>query len=153
MERLDLSTRTSRIALCPGPRPWGFADSFADFVGLLGVSNHGVAGRAARALAAAAGLPGYEVLQYHHSTCGAPGPPSLSSLTAGPERRPELLSYLGASGLTLVAYSPLLGGAYGRRDKPMGPDYDHPGTPRGSPRCGRWRLRRGPPPIRSCSPG
>ncbi|GGT11358.1 hypothetical protein GCM10010271_12620 [Streptomyces kurssanovii] len=42
----------------------------------------------------------------------------------------ELLSYLRADpGLTLVAYSPLLGGAYSREDKPLPPDYDHPGTP------------------------
>jgi aryl-alcohol dehydrogenase-like predicted oxidoreductase len=40
------------------------------------------------------------------------------------------MSYLRAEpGLTLVAYSPLLGGAYVREDKPLPPDYDHPGTP------------------------
>jgi aryl-alcohol dehydrogenase-like predicted oxidoreductase len=28
-----------------------------------------------------------------------------------------------------VAYSPLLGGAYVRSDKPLGPEFDHAGTP------------------------
>ena len=53
----------------------------------------------------------------------------------------DLLSYLRdsgrsglraspGSGMTLVAYSPLLGGAYTREDKPLGPEFDHPGTER-----------------------
>ena len=33
-------------------------------------------------------------------------------------------------GLPLVAYSPLLSGAYVRPDKPLGPEFDHAGTPR-----------------------
>lgn len=47
----------------------GFAELVAEgTVGLLGVSNHAVwRVERARALAAAAGLPGYEVLQYQHS--------------------------------------------------------------------------------------
>ncbi|CAM5633674.1 hypothetical protein SATRM34S_06202 [Streptomyces atroolivaceus] len=85
----------------------------------------------ARALAAAAGLPGYEVLQYQHShlragsTCRA-----TSSRTAAPATpAPELFGYLRAEpALTLVAYSPLLAGAYVREDTPLPPDYDHPGT-------------------------
>ena len=74
-------------------------------VGLLGVSNQAVwRVERARAIAAAAGLPGYEVLQYEHS-------------------------YLRAEpGLTLVAYSPLLKGAYVRPDR-LPAEYDHPGTP------------------------
>ena len=41
-----------------------------------------------------------------------------------------MLSYLRAEpGLTLVAYSPLLSGGYVRADKPLGPTYDHAGTP------------------------
>jgi hypothetical protein len=32
-------------------------------------------------------------------------------------------------GLALVAYTPLLSGAYVRADKPLGPDFDHAGTP------------------------
>ncbi|MFL1433075.1 MULTISPECIES: aldo/keto reductase [unclassified Nocardiopsis] len=101
-------------------------------VGLLGVSNH-PAWRVerARGLAAAAGVPGYEVLQYHHSylrprtdigdsVCpeghlGAAGSDILTYLRAEPE-------------LALVAYTPLLSGAYTRADKPLPRDYDHPGT-------------------------
>lgn len=102
-------------------------------VGLLGVSNQAVwRVERARALAAAAALPGYEVLQYQHSHLrprfDVPGDfsPDGSLGHAGP----ELLGYLRSEpALTLVAYSPLLAGAYDRDDKPLPPDYDHPGTP------------------------
>ncbi|POX48146.1 aldo/keto reductase [Streptomyces sp. Ru72] len=112
----------------------GFAELVAEgTVGLLGVSNHAVwRVERARALAAAAGLPGYEVLQYQHSY--------LRPRTDIPEEifpdgslggtTAELLSYLRAEpGLTLVAYSPLLKGAYARQDVPLPRDFDHPGTP------------------------
>jgi aryl-alcohol dehydrogenase-like predicted oxidoreductase len=32
--------------------------------------------------------------------------------------------------MTLVAYSPLIGGGYVRSDKPLGAEFDHPGTER-----------------------
>ncbi|WP_420309924.1 aldo/keto reductase [Streptomyces sp. YS-B37] len=112
----------------------GFAELVAEgTVGILGVSNH-AAWRVerARALAAAAGLPGYELLQYQHSylrpRTDVPSElfPDGSIGTVGP----DLFSYLRAEpGLTLVAYSPLLAGAYTREDKPLPADYDHPGTP------------------------
>ncbi|MFD9326035.1 aldo/keto reductase [Streptomyces sp. NBC_01356] len=112
----------------------GFGELVAEgSVGLLGVSNHAVwRVERARSLAAAAGLPGYEVLQYHHShlrprtdvPSGLFPDGSLGGAGA------ELLGYLRAEpGLTLVAYSPLLTGAYVRQDKPLPADYDHPGTP------------------------
>ncbi len=112
----------------------GFAALVAEgTVGLLGVSNQAIwRVERARALAAAGGLPGYEVLQYQHSHLrpryDVPGDlfPDGSLGHAGA----ELLGYLRAEPpLTLVAYSPLLGGAYGRADKPLSADYDHPGTP------------------------
>jgi aryl-alcohol dehydrogenase-like predicted oxidoreductase len=112
----------------------GFADLVSEgLVGLLGVCNHwSWKVERARAIAAAAGLPGYEVLQYQHSY--------LRPRTDLPARRsPEgsqglidgdVLTYLKAEpGLTLVAYSPLLTGSYVRADKPLERDYDHPGTP------------------------
>jgi aryl-alcohol dehydrogenase-like predicted oxidoreductase len=111
-----------------------FAELVAEgTVGLLGVSNH----RAwrverARALAAAAGLPGYEVLQYQHSYL-RPRTDFPSPLS--PDGEPgfataDLFSYLRAEpDLTLVAYSPLLSGAYVRADKPLDAEYGHPGTP------------------------
>ncbi|PZG20298.1 hypothetical protein C1I98_37575 [Spongiactinospora gelatinilytica] len=87
----------------------------------------------ARNLAAAAGLPGYEVLQYHHTY--------LRRRTDRPTlRSPDgdigvvdgnLLGYLRAEpALALVAYSPLLGGGYVREDKPLDAALDHPGTAR-----------------------
>ncbi|ALO97610.1 Putative reductase [Streptomyces hygroscopicus subsp. limoneus] len=102
-------------------------------VGLLGVSNHAVwRVERARALAAAAGLPGYEVLQYQHSylrpRTDVPSELFPDGSLGGADA--QLLNYLRAEpGLTLVAYSPLLTGAYTRADKPLPPDYDHPGTP------------------------
>ncbi|MGR3868259.1 aldo/keto reductase [Streptomyces graminifolii] len=112
----------------------GFAELVAEgTVGILGVSNHATwRVERARALAAAAGLPGYELLQYQHSylrpRTDLPSGlfPDGSIGTVGP----DLFSYLRAEpGLTLVAYSPLLAGAYTREDKPLPADYDHPGTP------------------------
>jgi len=112
----------------------GFAELVAEgTVGLLGVSNHWAwRVQRARGLAAAAGLPGYEVLQYQHSylrrRSDIPGhfsPDGELGAVGG-----DLLSYLRADpALALVAYSPLLNGAYTNPGKPLGADYDHPGTP------------------------
>ena len=102
-------------------------------VGLLGVSNHwSWRVERCRQLAAAAGLPGYEVLQYHHTY--------LRQRTDMPTRHSkdgelgvaggDLLDYVRHNpSLTLVSYSPLLGGSYTRADKPLGPEHDHSGTP------------------------
>jgi aryl-alcohol dehydrogenase-like predicted oxidoreductase len=101
--------------------------------GLIGVSNQWAwRVERARSIAATAGLPGYEVLQYHHTY--------LRQRTDRPTLRSpdgqlgvvggDLLSYLRAEpGLSLVAYSPLLGGAYVRGDKPLPTELDHAGTP------------------------
>ncbi|MCX3062456.1 aldo/keto reductase [Streptomyces beihaiensis] len=111
----------------------GFADVVAGGVaGLLGASNHwSWRIERARALAAAAGVPGYEVLQHHHSYLrqrtdipSLRSPDGNQGLTSG-----DLLSYLRANPeLTQVAYSPLISGAYVRDDKPLGPGFDHAGT-------------------------
>ncbi|MFH8440573.1 aldo/keto reductase [Streptomyces sp. NPDC018026] len=102
-------------------------------VGLLGVSNQAMwRVERARALAAAAGLPGYEVLQYQHSHLRPrfDVPSEFSPYGSLGHAGAELLGYLRAEPeLTLVAYSPLLAGSYVREDKPLPPDYDHPGTP------------------------
>jgi aryl-alcohol dehydrogenase-like predicted oxidoreductase len=103
-------------------------------VGLLGVSNHwSWKVERSRAIAAAAGLPGYEVLQYQHTylraRTDAPGrrsPEGSQGFIAG-----DLLNYLKSNPeLALAAYSPLLSGAYTRADKPLESDYEHPGTQR-----------------------
>ena len=101
--------------------------------GLLGLSNHWAWQlERARSLAAAAGTARADVLQYHHTY--------LRMRTDIPDRRfsPDgeigvadgsILSYLRAEpGMALVAYSPLLNGAYTRPDKELDRGYDHPGT-------------------------
>jgi aryl-alcohol dehydrogenase-like predicted oxidoreductase len=106
-------------------------------VGLLGVSNHWAwQVERARALAAAAGLPGYEVLQYQHSYLrprtdlpGSRSPDGMPGMADG-----DLLSYLRAQPqLTMVAYSSLMRGGYVRPDKLQAPEFaeynNHPGTP------------------------
>ena len=102
-------------------------------MGLLGVSNHWAwRVERARGLAAAAGLPGYEVLQYHHSYLRPRSdlPGQLSPDGDQGAVGAELLSYLRAEPrLTMVAYSPLLKGGYVRPGKPLDPEFDHPGTP------------------------
>ncbi|HZU58412.1 MAG TPA: aldo/keto reductase [Actinocrinis sp.] len=112
----------------------GFASLVSEgTVGLLGVSNHwSWKVERARALAAAAGLPGYEVLQYQHSYLRGRTEMSTALSRDGHQGivGGELLSYLRAEpDLALVAYSPLLNGAYVREDKPLGDAYDHAGTP------------------------
>jgi aryl-alcohol dehydrogenase-like predicted oxidoreductase len=111
----------------------GFAELVAEgTVGLLGVSNQAVwRVERARAIAAAAGLPGYEVLQYAHSYL-RPRTDVPSDMfpdgTLG-HAGPDLVTYLRADpALTLVAYSPLLKGAYTHPDR-LPADHDHPGTP------------------------
>jgi aryl-alcohol dehydrogenase-like predicted oxidoreductase len=111
----------------------GFAALVAEgTVGLLGVSNHWAwRVERARRLAAAAGLPGYEVLQYHYSylrpRTDRPGPLSPDGeqgVLGG-----DLLSYLRAEPrLAPVAYSPLLAGGYVRSDKPLDAEFGHPGN-------------------------
>lgn len=111
----------------------GFAELVAEgTVGLLGVSNHATwRVERARALAAEAGLPGYEVLQYAHSHLRprTDVPEALFPDGSLGHAGPDLLSYLRAEpGLTLVAYSPLLKGAYTHPDR-LPRDFGHPGTP------------------------
>ncbi len=111
-----------------------FAELVAEgTVGLLGVSNHWAwRVERARSLAAAAGLPGYEVLQYHYSYL-RPRTDLPGQLSPDGEQGvlgSDLLSYLRAEPqLAMVAYSPLLNGSYVRPDRPLDAMFDHPGTP------------------------
>ncbi|MER5495520.1 aldo/keto reductase [Streptomyces sp. NPDC002490] len=112
----------------------GFAALVAEgAVGLLGISNHWAwKVERARAIAAAAGLPGFEVLQYSHSYLRrrTDRPDASSKDGAYGIADGDVLSYVRADPtLALVAYTPLLSGAYTREDKPLGPDFDHAGTP------------------------
>ncbi|HMH91724.1 MAG TPA: aldo/keto reductase [Streptosporangiaceae bacterium] len=111
-----------------------FGELVADgAVGLLGLSNHWAwQVERARGLAAAAGSARADVLQYHHTY--------LRMRTDIPDLRfsrdgeigvadGSILSYLRAEpGMTLVAYSPLLNGAYACPGKKLDRAYDHPGT-------------------------
>lgn len=111
-----------------------FGELVADgMVGLSGLSNHWAwQVERARVLAAAGRSARADVLQYHHTY--------LRMRTDIPDLRfsrdgeigvadGSILSYLRAEpGITLVAYSPLLNGAYTRPDKELDRAYDHPGT-------------------------
>jgi aryl-alcohol dehydrogenase-like predicted oxidoreductase len=134
MERLDLLYAHIEDRTVPLQETVeGFAALVAEgTVGVLGASNHAVwRVERARALAAAAGLPGYEVLQYQHSHLRprTDVPDDLFPDGSLGHAGAELTSYLRAEpALTLVAYSPLLKGAYAHPDR-LPHDYDHPGTP------------------------
>jgi aryl-alcohol dehydrogenase-like predicted oxidoreductase len=111
----------------------GFAELVASGeVGLLGVSNHwSWRVERARSVAAAAGVPGYEVLQYHYTYLRQRADlPGRRSADGSPGVvRGDLLSLLRCEpGLTLVAYSPLLSGSYVRADRPLGVEFKHAGT-------------------------
>jgi aryl-alcohol dehydrogenase-like predicted oxidoreductase len=111
----------------------GFAELVASgVVGLLGVSNHwSWRVERARSVAAALGVPGYEVLQYHYTYLRrrADLPGGRSADGSPGVVRGDLLSLLRAEpGLVLVAYRPLLSGSYVRADRPLGPEFEHAGT-------------------------
>lgn len=103
-------------------------------VGLLGLSNFWAWQlERARRLADTLGVARADVFQYHHTYL------RMRTDIADPRFGQDgefgvadgsILSYVRAeAGTTLVAYSPLLNGAYTRSDKPMDAAYDHPGTP------------------------
>lgn len=111
-----------------------FGELVADgTVGLLGLSNHWAwQVEQARGLAAAAGTARADVLQYHHTYLRMRT--DIPDLRFSPDGEigvadGSILSYLRAEpGMALVAYSPLLNGAYTRPDKELDRGYDHPGT-------------------------
>lgn len=135
-ERLGLDRLPVLYAHVPDPKV-ELAETVREFgalvtegaVGLLGVSNHWAwQVERARAIARAEGLPGYELLQYQHSylrhRTDLPSPLSPDGELGTADG--NLLSMVRAErDLTLVAYSPLLGGAYVRSDKPLSAGHDH----------------------------
>jgi aryl-alcohol dehydrogenase-like predicted oxidoreductase len=134
VSRLDLMYAHVEDPSVPLPETVGaFGELVASGeVGLLGASNHwSWRVERARSVAAALGVPGYEVLQYQHTylrqRADLPGRRSAdgpSGVVQG-----DLLSYVRETpGLVLVAYSPLLGGAYVRSDRALGAEFDHAGT-------------------------
>jgi aryl-alcohol dehydrogenase-like predicted oxidoreductase len=111
-----------------------FGELVADgMFGLLGLSNHWAwQVERARGLATAAGSARADVLQYHHTYLRMRT--DIPDLRFSPDGEigaadGSILSYLRAEpGMTLVAYSPLLNGAYARPGQKPDRAYDHPGT-------------------------
>ncbi|MEV4604249.1 aldo/keto reductase [Amycolatopsis sp. NPDC049253] len=101
-------------------------------VAMLGASNHwSWRLERWRSLADAADLPSYEVVQYHHTYLRARGDVPGRRTKDGDFGlfSAELMTYLrDRPDLTLLAYSPLLSGAYVREDRPLGELHDHAGT-------------------------
>ncbi len=104
----------------------------AGTVGLVGVSNHWAwRVERARSVAGSLGVAAYEVLQYSYSylrpRTDVPAPWAADGSVGVASG--EILSYVRENpGLTLVAYSPLLKGSYVREDRPLGAQFEHPGT-------------------------
>jgi aryl-alcohol dehydrogenase-like predicted oxidoreductase len=89
-------------------------------VGLLGASNTAT-WRIERARGLAHRRPAYSCVQQQYTYLPAlPDPGQLNLITE------ELKDYAAAENLALLAYSPLLGGAYRDLGKPLPAAYDHP---------------------------
>ena len=112
----------------------GFGELVADgTVGLLGLSNFWAWQlERARRLADASGVARADVFQYHHTYLRQRtdiADPRFGQDGEFGVADGSILSYLRAEPDTrLVAYSPLLNGAYTRADKPLDEAYDHRGT-------------------------
>ncbi|MDA0564537.1 aldo/keto reductase [Streptomonospora sp. S1-112] len=131
VERIDLLYTHIEDRSVPMEETMGALADLVDegAVGLLGASNHATWRlEHARALAAASGRPGYDVLQYRYSYLqpryDVPFPEAGHTHASS-----ELLDFAQVHGLPVLAYSALLSGAYTRPEKPLSPPYDHPGTP------------------------
>ncbi|NUT48515.1 MAG: aldo/keto reductase, partial [Saccharothrix sp.] len=108
----------------------GFASLVeAGVVREIGASNHATWRlERARAVSRANGWPLYTAVQERYSYL-RPRPGVRLPEGGHVHMTDELLDYAAAEGdVTLVAYSALLSGRY--RDKPLGQEYDHPGTTR-----------------------
>ncbi len=95
----------------------------------IGACNHATwRFERARAVSRANGRPLYTAVQQRYSYL-RPRPGVKLPEGGHVHMTDELLDYAAAEGdVTLVAYSALLSGRY--RDKPLGEEYDHPGTTR-----------------------
>lgn len=95
-------------------------------VAMIGASNHATWRLAqARDLARSTDAPRYAAIQQRHSYLEARHLRGLVTDALQLPVTPELLDYARAQDdLTVLGYSPLLGGAYTRRDRVLPPDYD-----------------------------
>jgi aryl-alcohol dehydrogenase-like predicted oxidoreductase len=99
----------------------------AGAVRVLGCSNHTTDRLiSARRTASSHGWPMYQCVQQRHTyLTPAPDADFGAQIVADD----ELFEYgRGEDDLTLLAYSPLLSGSYVRADRPIPPEYRHPGT-------------------------
>jgi aryl-alcohol dehydrogenase-like predicted oxidoreductase len=88
-------------------------------VGVLGCSNTAL-WRVAQARGLAGARPAYACLQQQHSyLLPLPGPGQTNLIEA------ETVDFAAAEGVHLLAYSPLLAGAYADRGRPLRPEYAH----------------------------
>jgi aryl-alcohol dehydrogenase-like predicted oxidoreductase len=105
-----------------------FGDLVKDgLVRVLGCSNH-TAWRIerARATARAQSVAGYTCVQQRFTYLR---PRPGADFGVNPHASEDLLDYLRSEpDLTLLGYSPLLSGAYTRDDRPIPPEYEHPGS-------------------------
>jgi len=92
--------------------------------GLLGASNIATwRVEQARGIARQAGLPGYACVQQEGTyLLPQPGRGQLTLVTE------ELMDYSAATGVTVLAYSPLQAGRYARPEQPLRAAYAHPGS-------------------------
>ncbi|WP_028648206.1 aldo/keto reductase [Nocardiopsis sp. CNT312] len=134
-DRLDLLYAHQEDRSVPLEETMGaFAGLVADgHVAELGLSNHRTWRlERARSIAEARHWPRPRVLQYRYSYLQPRFDRPLQSM-GHMHATPELLDFVRAERAegreyTVVAYTPLLWGAYTRRDKALDPVYDHPGT-------------------------
>jgi aryl-alcohol dehydrogenase-like predicted oxidoreductase len=100
--------------------------------GRLGCSNYAVwRVERARRTARDSGVAGFTALQQHHTYLQArPGTRPTTGHRFGTVDD-QVVDYVRSNpGVDLWSYSPLLGGRYVRPDRPLRPEYDHPGTTR-----------------------
>jgi aryl-alcohol dehydrogenase-like predicted oxidoreductase len=99
----------------------------AGTVRVLGCSNHTTDRTiSARRTARAHGWPAYRCVQQRY-TYLTPAPDADFGVQVVADA--DLFGYArGEADLTLLAYSPLLSGAYTRPDRPIPPEYHHPGA-------------------------
>ncbi|WP_316519978.1 aldo/keto reductase [Kitasatospora brasiliensis] len=126
-DRLDLYYAHITDPATPTDETMGaFADLVtAGKVATLGCSNHSAADlSSANDLAADRGWPGYRCIQQRHSYL-RPRPDADFGIQRHADE--ALFSYLAPRpSLTLLAYSPLLGGSYTRPDRPLPEQYQWP---------------------------
>jgi aryl-alcohol dehydrogenase-like predicted oxidoreductase len=133
VERIDLYYAHADDRSTPLEETLGAFGELVDegTVGMVAASNYAAWRLAlARDVADRNGLPRYAAIQQRHTyleprPIRTPYPDAIQLPVTD-----DLTDYAAAHpDLTVLAYSPLLNGAYTRADRPLHPYYDHPGSP------------------------